>query len=189
MSFKTSLKHKEKLFPLKLFYELKGRPLPHIEEIPGEDIPYPGHHLLVHDSDMTSKLQEFYGRSIHINVFHKELRGDSLDREVVLNLDGNKKPVEYGAIQIDLTNIPDLVKEQILECKLPLGGILNQNKIRYTSSPRQFFRVRSDQFMIDIFALRHPYPLYGRCNILSHEDGNILADVVEILPPVDSLYD
>ena len=40
-------------FPLNLFYEQLGLPLPVIEQVSGAEVPEPYRRLLVHDDDMT----------------------------------------------------------------------------------------------------------------------------------------
>lgn len=178
----------DSLLPLKLFCEMKGAPLPMIEEILGYEIPFPERHLLVHDSDMTSRLENFFSKSIRIDRVQKKHRGDTLEREVILRLEEFSRPVEYGAIQIDLSHFTCEVRDTILESDTPFGGILNRNKIPYKSSPQKYFRIRSDEFIMSVFYLREPHWLYGRCNRLIHQNGNLLADVVEMLPPMDFFY-
>jgi chorismate-pyruvate lyase len=185
MSFHSVLSRTEVLFPLKLFYEMKGKRLPYLEAISGDEIPFPAKELLVHDEDMTSNLEAFYKKKISIDVFYKDVDADAVSREVVLCLEGSGKPVEYGAIRIDLSNIPENVRELILECKQPLGGILNENRVQYKSNPKSFFRIMVDDFIMDALQLANPHFLFGRCNVLTTSDDRILANVVEILSPID----
>jgi len=158
-------------------YCFLSKRLPYLEAISGDEIPFPAKELLVHDEDMTSNLEAFYKKKISIDVFYKDVDADAVSREVVLCLEGSGKPVEYGAIRIDLSNIPENVRELILECKQPLG--------EYKSNPKSFFRIMVDDFIMDALQLANPHFLFGRCNVLTTSDDRILANVVEILSPID----
>lgn len=174
-----------RLAPLQLFYDRKGLPLPHFKEIHGYEIPFPERQLLVHESDMTSRLEGFYGEKIRIERLQKKLQGDELEREVILRLKKYERPVEYGAIQIDLSKFNVSVRNTILESDTPFGGVLNSYHIPYKSVPQSFFSIQADRFLMDIFYLKEPHVLFGRCNRLTQTSGDILAEVVEMLPPMD----
>src|SRR5437867_8564060 len=89
-------------YPLDEFYVQAGMQLPAIEQIEGDAVPEPYRTLLVHLHDMTPTLEQFHGRSIHLQVLRREQRDDFYFREVVLVLDGTELPVEFGAIKINL---------------------------------------------------------------------------------------
>lgn len=175
--------------PLRYFYSIKGAPMPDIEIIEGRKLPQPSRYLLVHDSDMTSRLQGFFGQDLYIEVLHKEQRGFTKGREVVLRLNGDHRAVEYGAIHIDYSLLPGDAQREIVEGKRPLGAILNGYGVEYSSNPSHFFRVLSDDVMARAFSLNETAPLYGRCNMLLYPNGRVLADVVEILPPNHDLLE
>ena len=103
-------------------------------------------------------------------------------RRVTLLAEGSR-PVEFGAIDIWLSRFTDEVQQDILDCRTPFGAILNENEIAYTSSPKRFFEIDSIDFIGAALRLESPTRLYGRTNILRSEDGQIMARVVEILPP------
>jgi len=53
-------------YPLNEFYAARNMPMPVIAEIPAADVPEPYKSLLVHKTDMTSKLEAFHKGKIHI---------------------------------------------------------------------------------------------------------------------------
>src|SRR5258708_29470319 len=67
--------------PLDEFYARSGLPLPPLEQIEGEEVPEPCKTLLVHDTDMTSTLEAFHGRSLHLHVLGRERRGTERSEE------------------------------------------------------------------------------------------------------------
>src|ERR1700761_5427779 len=54
----------ELLYPLTLFRRKGGGPLPQYELVDGGEMPDPYRKLLVHNGDMTSRLEAFHGGSI-----------------------------------------------------------------------------------------------------------------------------
>ena len=185
MSARTSAKPPCK--PLEdLFHKARIR-RPIFEIITGADVPEPYKGLLVHKGDMTPTLEQYYGDTIHLRVLKKELDGDTYSRQVVLLLDGSEKPVEYGAIRIDLALFPPRGRELILQGRRPLGTILGDLELPHRSRPRAFFRLRPDKTICEAFELpgngKRPLALYGRRNALLDGAGRFLAEIVEILPP------
>ncbi|HEY2952630.1 MAG TPA: hypothetical protein VGK40_08610 [Verrucomicrobiae bacterium] len=169
--------------PLEEFYTRSGLPLPPLDQIDGEEVPEPYKTLLVHQSDMTSTLEHFHRQSIHLRVLGRERRGDEYFREVVLQLDGTGKPVEFGAIKIHLDRFPPSARHLILEERWPLGRILKECAVAYDSSPKAFLRIASDKLINKVLDLTGAHVLFGRRNTLSDVAGRPLAEIVEILPP------
>ena len=77
--------------------------------------------LLAHQSDMTSTLTNHHGSDLFIEVLDNELNEHYLLRMVVLKKLDDSKPVEFGAIGIDLSKLDKLMVEEIKEGTKPLG--------------------------------------------------------------------
>jgi len=174
------------VYPLDEFYGLAGLPLPKIEVIAGDDVPEPYRQLLVHRNDMTPTLAAFHGSEIHIEVLRRERRGDFYFREVVLRLDRNASPVEFGANRVCLPRYAPEVRRQILEEHLPLGHILQACGVPHRSFPKCFLRLEADDFINRAFGLQEPRVLYGRQARILNPLGQPLSEIVEILPPLAS---
>jgi hypothetical protein len=167
------------------FYQaVPGHCLPDASVVDGGDIPEPYRRLLVHNSDMTSTLEKYHGEKIALRVLERKLTSDWLARHIVLEGMDSGRPVEYGAIRINLGALDHEVQEQVFECRDPLGGILNQHGVQYGSCPGAFFRVHSSELMNRVLGLDRPRWLYGRCNCLADLSGRTIAEVVEVLPPM-----
>lgn len=171
------------LHPMDEFYALRGLPLPDVTAIPGEEVPEPERSLLVHPNDMTSTLMQFHGDGIHLELLRRELRGECYLREVVLRLNATQRPVEFGAIKIYLHLLPAAARRWILEETLPLGQILKDCQVQFTSRPKAYLRVRSDTFIQTSLQLSESHILYGRRNTLLDPEQRPIAEIVEILPP------
>src|SRR5579883_102407 len=87
--------------PLDEFYAAAGQPLPPLAQVEGEAVPEPYRRLLVHQNDMTPTLEAFHGGSVHLDVLGRRRKDDAYFREVILRLDSNNEPVEFGAIKIN----------------------------------------------------------------------------------------
>lgn len=169
--------------PLDELYARAGLNLPHIETVPGPNVPEPFQELLVHEGDMTPTLERFHRSTIHLNVLGREQRDGFYFRQVLLLTDDGEKVVEFGAIKINLNLFPPGARQEVLREHLPLGTILARHKIDHTSRPKAFLKVQSDPFMNGILGISGTHPLYGRRNTLSNLEGQALAEIVEILPP------
>jgi len=177
----SSLLSPESLSPLRTFYERAGRPVPEFEQIPASALPPQYYRLLAHSGDMTSKLEEYYSSELHLRVLAQEQDNDIYRREVLLCTTNTGQVTEYGAIEIHLKAFTPEVRTEILEGVLPLGGILNQRKMRYRSEPKAFLSIKPDQRLMEFFSLPEPTTLYGRSNVLLDDNDHTLAEIVEIL--------
>ena len=58
---------------------------------------------------------------IHLRILSSDSRGDFYFRQVVLQMDGSDKQVEFGANKVSLQLFPAKARHLILEEHLPLG--------------------------------------------------------------------
>lgn len=169
------------LAPLRLFYGLADRDLP-VTFLDAADLPERERHLLAHDQDMTSRLTKFHDSVLTLDAQASTQMGEYLVRVSVLRRQDTLAPVEFGAIGINLRGFTDEPRRRILEAKIPLGGLLQQYSIPFSSHPRGYFQIAIDHRLEELLRGVSGQILYGRCNELRHEDGSLMAEVVEILP-------
>ena len=171
------------LCPLAHFYKNGEYRLPSVWEIADTEVPAPYRQLLVHERDMTSTLEKFHQAKTHLRVLRTAVNGDTYEREVVLALDGSNQPVEFGALTVHLERLPAAARALVTEGRRPFGGILVAQGVKFTSRPKAFIRLEPDAVISQSLELKTPATLYGRCNALFDEQGRVLADIVEVLPP------
>ena len=174
------------LYPLTLFRRTGGVPLAPFEVLDGAAMPEPYHKLLVHNGDMTSRLEAFHRGAIELSVLHCENTSEAYRREVVLHVQPSGAPVEYGAIEIHLEVFSGELRQLIVEAHLPLGGLLNRFGIQYRSEPIAFIKLGPDPIMREHFKVKDAREFYGRCNVIIGADNRQLARIVELLPPSDT---
>ena len=73
----------------------------------------------------------------------------------------------------------------VVEAKQPLGGLLNEYRVPYSSSPRAFLKVIPDEYIVDAFGAVESDELYGRSNEITGFNGETIARIVEILPSLE----
>ncbi len=178
----TARESRSLAFPLDEFYGSAGRALPELEAIDGAAMPEPYRSLLVHLSDMTSTLEKFHGDRLKLEVLSSRVDGDTYLREVLLRLEESGLPVEFGAIRIHLDRFEAEPRKLILGGKVPLGRVLAEQEVPFTSRPNGFFRITADSFIGPLLAAAEGTGLYARRNTLSNPAGQPLAEIVEILP-------
>lgn len=147
-------------------------------------MPEPYRSLLVHDRDMTSTLAEYHGEDLVLRVDRRELDEPWLFRKVALLGERSRRPVEFGAIRIDLSGFGDRHRSQIEDGIRPLGALLLDGAGPFLSAPTGFFHIRTTREIEAALDLSGPARLWGRRNLLTRPDGRLLAEVVEILPPL-----
>ncbi|MEI7775534.1 MAG: hypothetical protein WCK17_12255 [Verrucomicrobiota bacterium] len=153
-----------------------------------EEIPQVFRNLLVHSGDMTSKLAAFHQCQIALEVLQcGEGMEGQYNREVILRNAGTGEAVEYGAIEIFLETVPEVLRMNVIEGKIPLGGLLNTHGVRYHSEPQAFFCVRKEPLLCELLRAPLQSEFYGRCNILRTENKSVLARILEVLPLVNDM--
>ncbi len=75
------------------------------------------------------------------------------------------------------------MQAEIRHNRVPLGRLLRDAGVDFTSMPRQFFAVVPNPEMMGVFWMREAKTLYGRrTEVLL--DGKAIGDIVEVLPLV-----
>jgi hypothetical protein len=175
--------HRGVLFPLDFVYERSGIEQPQIRLLGPDDIPYPYRTLLAHTNDMTLTLERHFGGRLVVRPLSTLRRGTWYVRRVLLAQEYSGKPVEMGAIRIDVKAFPERLRRQIYANQVPLGRLLRDGRVPFESRPRCFFEVIPNAEMMGVFWMREPRPLYGRRTEIFVASSKF-GDIVEILPLV-----
>jgi hypothetical protein len=173
---------KSVLYPLDVAYQQAGAPALRAEVIEASAIPAPYHSLLVHERDMTLTLERHCGCRVVLRVLSVFRRGASYFRRVLLSEQHGGRPVEMGAIRINLNAFPPRVRTEILKNTIPLGRVLRDGGVDYLSRPQVFLAVTPNSEMMGVFWMPESIVLYGRRTEV-FVGGRKIGDIVEILPP------
>jgi hypothetical protein len=169
------------LFPLDLTYERAGVDAPTAKAISADSIPSPYRELLAHNHSMTATLERHFGVRVALRSLCRWSRGHWYYRRVVLTREDSGRPVEMGAIHMNLQSFSSQVRAQVLRQQVPIGRVLDDGSVRYLSRPRKFLAITPNSEMMALFWMRQPRTLFGRQTQLS-VDGRAIGDIVEILP-------
>jgi len=170
-------------YPLDVVYAQAGITPPQTRDITPSRIPVPYRSLLVHQNDMTLTLEAHFGGRVALRALSTFREKESYFRRVLLVKEYSGRPVEMGAIRIDLRAFSPRIRRQILDNAIPLGRLLRDGGVDYRSLPKVFLAVKPNSEMMGVFWMREPRTLYGRQTEVML-DGRKIGDIVEILPLV-----
>ena len=171
------------LFPLDAVYARAGVRPPAVNAIAPDDIPAPYRSLLVHTNDMTLTLERHFGGRVSLRPLSTFLDRRWYFRRVLLVQESTGRPVEMGAIRIQVDAFRERIRRQILDNEIPLGRLLRDGGVQYESRPKAFLAVTPNSEMMGVFWMAEPRTLYGRRTEIIHE-GSKIGDIVEVLPLV-----
>jgi chorismate-pyruvate lyase len=176
------------LDPLTFFYKRAELTPVIMEPVVGDEMPEPYKTLLVHDNDMTPTLEAYYKQRMYLYVLDQDRDAKTCAREVIMLGETSEKAVEFGAIYINLEHLPGQARALVAQGHKPFGAILAEFEIPHRSSPKSYCKIVADETIKGALQLEEDkvYELYGRSNQLLTEDGELLAEVVEVLPPAES---
>ena len=154
-----------------------------LEFLQPDEMPEPYRTLLVHDTDMTGALECHRGQKMALHRVEQFIDGHKLVRHVELCGSDDGVPAEFGAIEIHLDRLEAGPRAAVLQGDVPLGSVLKQAGIEFKSRPRAYFRIKPGEAIRHSFGVPEDGWLFGRCNQLLTINDELIADVVEILPP------
>lgn len=173
------------LYPLDTVYARAGVVMPAVTVVPPDQIPHPYQSLLVHEIDMTLTLERHFGGRVILRPLSTFTLGPSYFRRVLLVHEDSGRPVEMGAIRLQLDAFPDQLRQQVLRNEIPLGGLLRDERFDYQSRVLAFLAVKPNPEMMGVFWMSKPDVLYGRRTEVVCR-GLKIGDIVEVLPPVST---
>lgn len=152
------------------------------EYVPGDEVPEPYHHLLVHEHHMTVTVEAHHGTLVDVRILEQKIDGDDYARKILLALHNTDRIVQFGLVRIRLHFCSDPVREAILAGRTPLGRILINHDVLRRIEPTAFLRVTPGPAMMSWFGLAEPTPTYGRLALI-HCDGQPAIELLEIVAP------
>jgi chorismate-pyruvate lyase len=152
------------------------------QEVAGEDVPEPYHHLLVHEHHMTVTVEAHYGSLVDVRILERKQDEATYARRIVLALRNTGQIVLFGIVRIRLEFCSSPVRDAILAGDTPLGRILINHGVLRRIEPTAFLRIVPGPEMMRCFGLSEPQPTYGRLAII-HCDRRPAIELLEIVTP------
>jgi chorismate-pyruvate lyase len=94
------------------------------EEVAAGDLPEQFKVLLAHDDHMTVTVEAWHNSLVKVHVLEERRDGEYYSRRIVLALQRDGKPVQFGIMRIKLAGLPQIVRMEIESQALPLGRIM-----------------------------------------------------------------
>src|SRR5262245_4321905 len=94
------------------------------EEVAAAELPDQFKALLQHDDHMTVTVEAWHNSLVKVQVLEENRQGEHYARRIVLALQRDGKPVQYGIMRINLAGLPQIVRMEIESQALPLGRIM-----------------------------------------------------------------
>jgi len=151
--------------------------------VPPSWVPQPYRALLVHHHHMTVTVEEHFKQPVEIERLQSHQLGDTYGRETLLKLCNTKQVVQFGAVRINLSCCSPVVRDAILEEKIPLGRVLIEHNVLRRIEPTAFLQITPGPKLAGWFGLSRPETCFGRLGVIFCDDRPAIA-VMEILAPV-----
>jgi chorismate-pyruvate lyase len=156
--------------------------LPEHETVPADEVPEPYYGLLVHEHHMTVTVESHHGGPVDVRILARHQQGDVYARKILLELQRDRRVVQFGIMKIDLAVCGRAVREEILAGQTPLGRILIEHNVLRRIEPTSYLRVIPGSAMMRWFGLERPKPTYGRLALI-HCNGQPAVELLEIVAP------
>jgi len=150
------------------------------EPVESSDLPAAYQSLLAHHDHMTVTLEAWHNSLVDVRVLAEQREDDSYARKILLVLQRDAIPVQWGLMRIKLTGLPEIVRSEIKSQALPLGRIMIRHHLMREVELCQLWRVTPGPELRLPLQLEDDAPLFGRtARILV--DGQPAVELLEIV--------
>ncbi|TWT77680.1 hypothetical protein Pla123a_14760 [Posidoniimonas polymericola] len=180
LSAEVGESHRPEMLKLAGVFYSDPAPLGELTAVSAADMPPHYQALLAHDDHMTVTLEAFHESLVKVVVVQEQSAPDSYVRKSLLTRHSDGTPVQLGIMRIDLTGLPDLVRQQIETHAAPLGRILIRNNLLREVELLALWRIEPGDDLREQLRLQTNQPIYGRsARILV--DGRPAVELLEIV--------
>lgn len=107
-----------------------------------DDMPADYQTLLAHDAHMTVTVEAFHNSMVDVAVLDEHRAGDYYSRTSLLICRQSRKIVQFGIMRIDLSGLPQIVREEIESRGTPLGRILIRHNVLRHVELHRLWRIK-----------------------------------------------
>jgi chorismate-pyruvate lyase len=152
------------------------------ELIEADKLPEEFQSLLAHHDHMTVTVEAWHNSMVDVRVLKEHRDGESYARKILLTLQRDGTPVQYGIMRIDLTSLPEIVRMEIESQALPLGRIMIRHHLMREVELCKLWRVTpGDELRVQLQLDDEPC-IYGRTARILVE-GEPVVELLEIVKP------
>ena len=132
------------------------------EETTAGELPDQFQALLAHDDHMTVTVEAWHNSLVKLNVLSERQDSEYYSRRIVLALQRDGTPVQFGIMRITLAGLPDIVRMEIESQALPLGRIMIRHHLLRHVELQQLWRVTAGPDLRKYLKLKRGAICYGR---------------------------
>ncbi|BBO33779.1 hypothetical protein [Lacipirellula parvula] len=107
-----------------------------------DDMPADYQTLLAHDAHMTVTVEAFHNSMVDVAVLDEHREGDYYSRTSLLICRQSRKIVQFGVMRIDLSGLPQIVREEIESRGTPLGRVLIRHNVLRHVELHRLWRIK-----------------------------------------------
>jgi chorismate-pyruvate lyase len=148
-------------------------------EVAAEDMPEDFRSLLAHDDHMTVTVEAFHGCLVDVRVLRELQEGDVYARTSVLSCQATGKALQFGIMRINLAQLSERVRGEVVGGKTPLGRVLSRHNVLRHVELHRLWRIKPAALLRDQLQLAADEPLYGRSACIVVE-GRPAVELLEI---------
>jgi chorismate-pyruvate lyase len=147
--------------------------------VSAEDLPEDYRVLLAHDDHMTVTVEAFHGCLVDVRVLKRAQDGDSYSRASLLACQSTGRIVQFGIMRINLNQLTQQVRGEILGGDTPLGRVLIRHNVLRHVELQRLWQVKPAPLLREYLQLDDATPIYGRSARIVVE-GRPAVELLEI---------
>jgi len=132
------------------------------QAVEASELPEAYQSLLAHSDHMTVTVEAWHNSMVDLRVLAEQRDDDSYVRKILLVLQRDSSPVQFGIMRINLTGLPEIVRLEIESQALPLGRIMIRHHLMRTVELCQLWRVQPGPELRLQLQLASDEPIFGR---------------------------
>ncbi len=153
-----------------------------VTPVASADMPAPYQTLLSHHAHMTVTLEAWHESLVDVSVLDEVSSELNYSRHSLLSRQTDKRIVQSGIMSIDLSQLPEPVREAIRQGGEPLGRLLIRSKLLREVELLALWKIASGSMLADELNLPIGSDVYGRtARILV--DSKPAVELLEIVYP------
>lgn len=162
-----------------LFFD-DPRTLATFRRVEEQDMPPVARELLAHDSHMTVTVESYHRSPVRVHVLQTLTDGPYYAREILLRRTSDDRVVQFGIVRLDTRVLSDLVRDEILSQRQPLGRVLIEHDVLRKVECVALWEVSPGPRLQSLLGLRSQDRTYGRTALI-HCNGEPAVELLEIV--------
>ncbi len=154
--------------------------LGHFAEVSPDQIPEPQRGLLAHDHHMTVSVEGHHLSPVNVVVLEAHTTDQTYSRKILLTRQSDGVVVQYGIVRLDLSVLDNVVADEIVSEKTPLGRILISHNVLRRVKLHNLYQIQPSLELKKAFDLADSEIVFGRTALI-YCNGSPAVELLEIV--------